>query len=57
MQKQQLNKFHQVLARAPVFLLLALAFLLLKPMSTQAKQEVLSWGVRGLPLAVKRLAF
>ena len=41
MQKQQLNKFHRVLARAPVFLLLALAFLLLKPMSTQAKQEPL----------------
>lgn len=41
MQKQQLNKLQQLLVRAPVFLLLALAFLLIKPMSTQAKQEPL----------------
>lgn len=46
MQKQQLNKFHQVLARAPVFLLLALAFLLCKPMPAQAKQEPLSQNMK-----------
>lgn len=41
MQKQQLNKLQRLLARAPVFLLLALAFLLLKPLSAQAKEKPL----------------
>lgn len=46
MQKPQLNKLQRLLARAPVFLLLALAFLLLKPMSTQAKQEPLRQNMK-----------
>ena len=41
MQKQQQNKLQRLLARAPVFLLLALAFLLCKPMPTQAKEKPL----------------